>query len=84
MLDSGIPIELDGESGPIEPFGALDAVAAKARVAYIVEMDNFVHEKYDFLLMCIRYLASRGWSWFGEELDWRQGERIDHYLRTGD
>ena len=43
-------------------------------------MDHFIHEKYDFRLLCIRYLASRGWRWFGEELDHRQGERIDRYL----
>jgi hypothetical protein len=30
-------------------------------------MDHFIHEKYGFRLLCIRYLASRGWRWFGEE-----------------
>jgi inorganic pyrophosphatase len=62
----------------------LDQRAARARVAYIVEMDHFVKEKYDFRLLCIRYLASRGWTIFGEELDWRAGERYERYLRTGD
>ncbi len=47
-------------------------------------MDHFIHEKYDFRLLCIRYLASKGWRWFGEELDDRQGERVDAYLRGGD
>lgn len=76
-----MPIDLDGD---IAPFAALDAAAEEARVAFIVEMDHFVHEKYAFRLQCIRYLASRGWRWFGEELDARQGERVDRYLTTGD
>ena len=53
-------------------------------MAFVVEMDHFVKEKYDFRLLCIRYLASRGWTIFGEELDWRAGERYERYLRTGD
>jgi erythromycin esterase-like protein len=79
-----LPIDLDGEHGDLAPFSVLDDLADRARVAYIVEMDHFIHEKYDFRLLCIRYLASRGWRWFGEELDWRQGERVDRYLATGD
>jgi hypothetical protein len=63
---------------------ALDERAARARVAFIVEMDHFVKEKYDFRLLCIRYLASRGWTVFGEEIDRRLGARYDEYLRTGD
>lgn len=62
----------------------LDDLAERARVAYLVEMDHFIHEKYEFRLLCMRYLASRGWTWFGEELDHRQGERLDAYLQGGD
>lgn len=61
----------------------LDDLADAADVAFLVEMDHFVHEKYDFRLLCIRYLASRGWRIFGEEIDHRVGERTDAYLRTG-
>jgi hypothetical protein len=82
-FDNARPIELDGELGPLDAFATLDERADNARVAFIVEMDHFIHEKYDFRLLCIRYLASRGWRWFGEELDHRQGERIDSFL-TGD
>lgn len=78
-----VPIELDGELGPLEAFSVLDELADAARAAYIVEMDHFIHEKYDFRLLCIRYLASHGFTWFGEELDHRQGERVDAYLRGG-
>jgi erythromycin esterase-like protein len=79
-----IPIDLDGESGDLAAFAALDELADRARVVYLVEMDHFIHEKYEFRLLCMRYLASRGWTWFGEELDHRQGERVDRYLRHGD
>jgi hypothetical protein len=84
LVDDAIPIELDGESGDIAPFSVLDDLADRARVAYIVEMDHFVTEKYDFRLLCIRYLASRGWTWFGEELAADRGRRADEYLRSGD
>ncbi len=79
-----MPLDLDGEGGSLEPFAELDETADRARFAYIVEMDHFIHEKYAFRLMCIRYLVSRGWTWFGEELDPRVGDRVDRYLSTGD
>ena len=46
-------------------------------------MDHFIAEKSDFRLLCIRYLASRGWRFFGEEVDWRVGQRLDRFLTTG-
>jgi len=61
----------------------LDDVVDRSQVAFLVEMDHFVHEKYDFRLTCIEYLASRGFTHFGEEYDPRMGARIDEYLRTG-
>jgi erythromycin esterase-like protein len=79
-----IGIDLDGEHGSIEPFGILDDLAAKARFAFLVEPEHCIHERHEFRLLCMRYLASRGWSWFGEEVDWRWGERVDAYVTTGD
>lgn len=79
-----VALDLDGENGDLSPFAVFDELAATAKVAYLVEMDHFIHEKFEFRLQCVRYLASRGWRWLGEELDWREGERIDRYLRTGD
>lgn len=46
-------------------------------------MDHFVAEKTEFRLLCIRYLASRGWRFFGEEVDWRVGRRLDRFLTAG-
>jgi erythromycin esterase-like protein len=79
-----IPIELDGERGDLAAFAVLDDLAERARFAYLVEMDHFIHEKYDFRLLCIRYLASKGWLWFGEELAADRGRRVDTYLQAGD
>jgi erythromycin esterase-like protein len=84
LVRAAVPIELDGEHGSLEPFSVLDPVVERCRVAYLVEMDHFVHEKYDFRLLVLRYLASRGWRWFGEELGWTDGVRIDRYLTTAD
>jgi hypothetical protein len=79
LTDRAIPIELDGERGSIEPFAVLDDVAARARIAFIGEMDHFIAEKYDYRLLCIRYLASRGWRWFGEE--WPEVEHQRPFTR---
>ena len=79
-----IGIDLDGEHGSIEPFRFLDQLATRARFAFLVEPEHCIHERHEFRLLCMRYLASRGWAWFGEEVDWRWGERVDSYLATGD
>lgn len=84
LADEAIDIELDGERGDLGPFAVLDDLADAARVAYVVEMDHFIAEKYDYRLLCIRYLASRGWTWFGEEIPADRGDRYDAFLRTGD
>jgi hypothetical protein len=84
LADGAVPIELDGERGDLAAFSFLDVLADRARVAYLVEMDHFIAEKSAFRLLCIRYLASKGWRWFGEEVDVRIGDRLDRYLQTGD
>ncbi|HYD09802.1 MAG TPA: hypothetical protein VEA78_06840 [Acidimicrobiales bacterium] len=84
MTLRSFPIDLDGEQGDLSAFSALDDLADAAEIAFIVEMDHVIHERHPFRLLCIRYLASHGWTWFGEELDWQTGDRIDDFLRTGD
>jgi hypothetical protein len=75
LADEAIDIELDGERGSLAPFAVLDDLADRARVAYLGEMDHFVAEKYAFRLLCIRYLASRGWHVVGEEWPERAHQR---------
>jgi hypothetical protein len=79
LTDRAMTIELDGERGSLDPFGILDDLADRAGVAFIGEMDHFIAEKYDYRLLCIRYLASRGWRWFGEE--WPEVEHQRPFAR---
>lgn len=75
LADDAVDIDLDGVGGDLAPFAVLDDLADRARVAYLGEMDHFVAEKYDFRLLCIRYLASRGWRVVGEEWPEREHQR---------
>ena len=84
LADRCVPIDLFNPQADLAPFAVLDDLAERARLAYLVEMDHFIAEKSAFRLQCIRYLASRGWRCFGEEVDPRVGRRLDEYLRTGD
>lgn len=79
LSDRAIPIELDGEHGSIDVFAVLDEVADRCRVAYIGEMDHFVAEKLAVRLLVCRYLASRGWTIFGEE--WPEPEHQRPFRR---
>lgn len=83
LRERSVPLDLDGEDGDVGPFTVLDPIASRARIAFVGEMDHVIQEKYDFRLMCIRYLAGRGWRWFGEEVPASQGSRADEYLQTG-
>lgn len=79
LSDRAIPLELDGEHGSIGPFAVLDELADRCRFAYIGEMDHFVAEKLSVRLLVCRYLASRGWSIFGEE--WPETEHQRPFRR---
>ena len=78
-----MPIDL-AAPGPHPAWAALDELADRSRVAYLAESHHFVHEKYAFRRSAIAWLAGRGWRWFGEELGWTDGLRVDEHLRTGD
>jgi erythromycin esterase-like protein len=87
LIDRAVPLDLDvrvDRPDALAPFAVLDELVDASRVAFIVEMDHFIHEKYAYRLALIRYLRSRGYTWFGEELGWTDGVRIDRYLTTGD
>jgi hypothetical protein len=79
LADDAVDIDLDGVHGDLAPFAVLDDLAAAAHVAYIGEMDHFIAEKYDYRLLCIRYLVSRGWRVFGEE--WPESEHQRPFTR---
>ncbi|MCB1001776.1 MAG: erythromycin esterase family protein [Acidimicrobiales bacterium] len=79
LSDRAIPLELDGERGSIEPFAILDELADRCRIAFVGEMDHFVAEKSSVRLLVCRYLASRGWTIFGEE--WPETEHQRPFRR---
>jgi erythromycin esterase-like protein len=54
------------------------------RVVYLGEANHWIHEKYDYRVLLLRYLVSRGWRCIGEEMGWSDGGRVDRYLDTGD
>jgi hypothetical protein len=67
----------DGGTAAAPAWSALDELADRARVAYLAESHHFVQEKYAFREAAIGWLRHRGWTWFGEELGWTDGVRID-------
>src|SRR5688572_23353182 len=74
----------DGATADLGPLSCLDEAVAGADLVFLGELNHFVHEKSDFRLLLARYLLSRGFSRFAEELGWSDGRRIERYLATGD
>jgi len=83
----GAAVFLDdfGDDGAdIERLAFLDKRVAGKRIVYLGEPNHWIHEKYPYRLLMIRYLFSRGWRYLGEELSWSDGRRVDRYLETGE
>jgi erythromycin esterase-like protein len=62
----------------------LDPLLAGKRFAYIGESDHFIHEKYEYRRLMLKYLAGRGFTHLGEEVGASDGMRIDRFIATGD
>jgi erythromycin esterase-like protein len=75
---------LDGMSIDLSRLSLLDKEIEGKRVVYLGEPDHFIHEKYDFQMMLIRYLFKRGFRYVGYETGIFAGRLIDAYLETGD
>jgi erythromycin esterase-like protein len=75
---------LDGEKNDLATLSLLDKEIEGKRVVYLGEPDHFIHEKYDFQLMLVRYLFERGFRYVGYETGIFAGRLIDAYLETGD
>src|SRR4029077_7230148 len=67
-----------------ERLSVLDPAIASKRIGYLGEPDHFIHEKYDYRLLMLRYLVSRGWNHIGEEMGLVDGYRINQFLAGGD
>ena len=68
----------------LERLAALDMPLASKRIVYLGEPDHFIHEKYDYRILMLRYLISRGWNHIGEEMGIVDGYRINNFLASGD
>jgi len=85
LMENAIHMDgYDGMTADVEKLSILDDKLSGRRIAYLVEMNHFIHEKYDFRLYFIRYLVSRGFRVICEELSWSDGHRINEYIQTGD
>jgi len=74
-----------GEDGAdVERLAFLDKALQGKRIVYLGEPNHWIHEKYPYRLLMVRYLYSRGWRHLGEELGWSDGRRVDRYLETGE
>lgn len=72
------------DSTDVERLSFLDSLLEDKRIVYLGEEDHWIHEKYQYRLLFLRYLVSRGWRFIGEELGWSDGVRINEYIHTGD
>jgi erythromycin esterase-like protein len=75
--------QLDGAADDLGPLARLDPAIDGADLVFLGEMDHFVHEKSDYRLLLCRYLLSRGWRSFAEELSWSDGLRVQRYMADG-
>ena len=75
---------LDGKNIDVSTLSRLDKEIEGKRVVYLGEPDHYIHEKYDFQLMLVRYLFERGFRYVGYETGIFTGRLIDAYLETGD
>lgn len=75
---------LDGKNIDLSMLSLLDKEIEGKRVVYLGEPDHYIHEKYDFQIMLVRYLFDRGFRYVGYETGIFAGRQIDAYLETGD
>ncbi len=62
----------------------LDKALEGKRIVYLGVSDHWIHEKYDYRMILLRYLFAKGWRHIGMEMGYSDGKRVDSYLETGD
>jgi len=78
-----LELPLDSERNS-ERLAALDALIANKRIVYLGEPDHFIHEKYDYRLLMLRYLLTRGLNRVCEEMGVCDGHRVNQFFASGD
>lgn len=62
----------------------LDKLLAGKQMVYLGEPDHHIAEKYDYRLLFIKELTSRGFRRIGMEMGAADAERINRFVQTGD
>lgn len=75
---------LDWQQIDLGDLSFLDEALRGKRVVYLGEPDHYIHEKYNFRLILIRYLYQKGWNYLGMEMGLFDGLKVDRYLANGD
>jgi erythromycin esterase-like protein len=73
-----------GAGADPELLAPLDPLLERKTIALVGESNHWVHEKYAYRLLFVRYLRSRGFGWLGEELARSDGVHVNRFLRSGD
>jgi erythromycin esterase-like protein len=63
---------------------ALNSLLAGKRIAFVGEPDHFIHEKYAYRTLMLRWLSARGFAHIGEELGVSDSGSIAKFIASGD
>jgi erythromycin esterase-like protein len=75
---------LDWRRIDLERLSFLDEALEGKRIVYLGEADHYVHEKWDYQMILIRYLVEKGWRTIGMEMDYVACRKMNRYIQTGD
>jgi hypothetical protein len=79
-------IHFDASAGEFDParLSPLAPMIAGRRFAFIGEPDHFIHEKYPYRSLMLRWLCAHGFTRVGEELGVADAARISRFIRSGE
>jgi erythromycin esterase-like protein len=79
-------IHFDASASDLDPaaLAPLETMLAGKRFAYIGEPDHFIHEKYAYRTLMLRWLGASGFMHVGEELGVADAARIARFIRSGE
>ncbi len=81
--DNLIPVESVDEPLSVAEQRILDKALVGKRIVFLGEAAHWVHQKYDYRLRFLKYLAGKGFNHIGMEMGLSDGARIDRFLASG-